>query len=81
MIPNVLVGRCRHCGGYPRVRQSQFNLLRRRPLVRMECGCGVCGPWCEIAPEKRNSWNVAAIGWAAISAPLPPPPPKPMPKI
>lgn len=73
VIPNIPVGQCINCGGYPTL---QTRLFRDR--ARLTCACGVSGAWVKPFAWDMNGWNVAARGWRVVARPFPPPPPPTM---
>ena len=72
--PLKKIAKCPYCKGEfgkPVVKSKGFF----HRVVRMECPCGVSGPW-QYSPDDKEDWAVASEGWRVIAGDLGPPPPK-----
>lgn len=62
--PRTVIRRCPACGAGDQV--VKFRGMFSCD-VRLECPCGVAGPWRKWSPdERRDPWHDAAGGWSAV---------------
>lgn len=66
-IPNILIAPCPVCQGTSGEPELRTKWRWCRVFARLECRCGVCGPWVVAQPERSAS-NVAGAGWNLMAS-------------
>lgn len=73
------VSTCPYCrGAHGALRAAVRGRWISRPRVRMECRCGLSGPWVDLGPDDDPERVAIMRSWTVVAGvrPWPPRPPK-----